>query len=390
MIVPFAEGQGWPAYGEDEIEAVAETLRSGRVNQWTGDKVKRFEQAFAARFDMPHAIALANGSVALELALLSLGIGPGDEVIVTPRSFVASSSCVSLVGATPVFADVDLNSQNITAETISVRITPRTKAIIPVHLAGWPCEMTAIMALSDEHGLKVIEDCAQSPGAEIDGKLVGSFGHAAAHSFCQDKIITTGGEGGMVLFRDPQAFEHAWSFKDHGKNRRITLGPSAGPGFRYVHDIVGTNWRMTEIQAAIGLIQLQKLNGWLTRRAENAAIFRKAVVNCPTLRIPWPPDGVRHAWYKFYAFLVPHRLKSGVTRDTVLKALVEGGIRVFSGSCPEIYREKAFADLAMPDCPNAAALGETSLMIEIHPTLDQRDLADTASRVAQIVMEHSQ
>ncbi len=389
MSVPFAEGQGWPTYGEDEIEAVAATLRSGRVNQWTGENVKRFERSFGERFGMPHAIALANGSVALELALLSLGIGPGDEVIVTPRSFVASAACVSLVGATPVFADVDRDSQNITAETIGVRITPRTKAVIPVHLAGWPCGMGPIMALADKRGLKVIEDCAQSPGAEIDGKLAGSLGHAAAHSFCQDKIITTGGEGGMLLFRDEAPFEKAWSFKDHGKNRAVAQGPSAGPGFRYVHDIVGTNWRMTEIQAAIGLVQLQKLDGWLARRAENGAIFRKAFVRCPALRTPWPSSDIRHAWYKFYAFVVPERLKAGATRDTVLNGLVEVGIRAFSGSCPEIYREKAFAGLPTPDCPNAVILGETSLMFEIHPTLDQRGLADTASRVADIVMEHT-
>jgi dTDP-4-amino-4,6-dideoxygalactose transaminase len=385
MSVPFPEGQAWPHYAEDEIAAAMDALRSGRVNQWTGDKVRGFESAFVARFQVPHAIALANGSVALDLALRTLGIGPGDEVIVTPRSFVASASCVALAGATPVFADVDADSQNITAETIAAVIGPRTRAVIPVHLAGWPCDMHAIMALARAHRLAVIEDCAQSPGAALGGRLAGSFGHAAAHSFCQDKIITTGGEGGMLTLQDEEVFLRAWSFKDHGKSPAKMRAPAPGAGFRYVHDGIGTNWRMTEMQAAIGLAQLAKLDLWLETRARNALIWREAFADCESVRVPWPGTDIRHAWYKFYVFLDGERLDGGAARDRTLAALVADGIRAFSGSCPEIYREAAFSGLAAPDCPVARRLGESSLMFEVHPTLDPDALRATAARAAEIV-----
>ena len=201
----------WPFYADDEIEAVNAVLRSGRVNQWTGPEVFEFEQACAARFGGGRAIALANGSVALELALRAFGIGPGDEVVVSPRSFVASVSCVSLVGATPIFADVDPDSGNITAESVSRVLTDRTRAIIPVHLAGWPADVPGMMDLVRGRDIKVIEDCAQAHGAEIGGESVGSFGDAAAFSFCQDKIISTGGEGGLLTVKDESAWQWAWS-----------------------------------------------------------------------------------------------------------------------------------------------------------------------------------
>src|SRR4051812_27731385 len=248
----------WPYYAEDEIEAAADVLRSGRVNQWTGGEVFAFQDALARRFESPHCIALANGSLALELPLKAYGIGPGDEVVVAPRTFVASASCVRLMGAIPVFADVDPDSGNITAETIEAVLTERSRAIVPVHIAGWPCDMAAIMALAERRGLLVVEDCAQSHGAEIDGRPAGSFGQAAALSFCQDKIISTGGEGGATLFRDEAVWDRAWSYKDHGKDRVKATAPP-GPGFRWVHDSVGTNWRLTGPQAAIGLAQLAKL-----------------------------------------------------------------------------------------------------------------------------------
>lgn len=379
------EPEPWPYFGDDEIEAVAEVLRSGRVNQWTGDRVKRFEQAVAERLAMPHAVAVANGTVGLELALRALGIGAGDEVVVTARSFVASASCVSLVGARPVFADVDRNSQNLTAATIAPLLTERTRAVIPVHLAGWPADMDAIMTLAEANGLMVIEDCAQAVGASIGGRPAGSFGHAASLSFCQDKIITTGGEGGMVLFRDQGAWQRAWEYKDHGKSWDALQQPAQGSGFRWVHGSVGTNWRLTEMQAAIGLVQLGKLERWLDRRRANAAIWAEILGESPAIRIPAPPDDVAHAFYKFYAFLRPDALKPGSTRDDVLQALVEAGIRAFSGSCPEIQREGAFADLDVAPTPVAHELGETSLRFEVHPTLDPDRLRATAAMAREVI-----
>ena len=377
--------EAWPQFGEDEIAAVAQVLRSGRVNQWTGECVHKFERAMACRVGMPHAVALANGSLALELALRSLGIGPGDEVIVTPSSFVASTSCVAMVGATPVFADVEPESQNISARTVAPHITAATKAVIAVHLMGWPVDMPPLMALAERHGLAVIEDCAQSIGAAIDGKWAGSFGHASTFSFCQEKIMTTGGEGGMALFRDEGAWKHAWSFKDHGKDLDLMTASPDMLGFRFIHTSIGTNWRMTEMQAAIGIAQLSKLEDWLEARMAHAKVWRDALESCEAVRLPAPPRGVRHANYKLCVFLEPGRLNVDVTRGDILSALVDGGVRAFSGFCPEIYREAAFADLDVETRPTAHALGQRSLMFEVHPTLDPERLRARAARARKII-----
>jgi hypothetical protein len=380
----MGDNQSWPYFAEDEIAAVRDVLRSGRVNQWTGDRVAAFEQVAAQFFRVPHALAVSNGSVALEIALRALRIGPGDEVIVTSRSFVASASCVVLAGATPVFADVDPRSQNMTVETVAPLVTRKTRAILPVHLAGWPCNMPGIMDFAKTHDLLVIEDCAQAVGAKIAGRPVGSFGDAAAISFCQDKIVSTGGEGGMVLFHGKEAYERAWQFKDHGKNLDAKK-PGTGPGFRWVHDDIGTNLRMTEMQAAIGLKQFEKLESWLVLRRRNAAIWRQAFSSNTCLRVPEPPEDVFHAFYKFYAFVEPDRLAHGQCRDKLLLSLKQAGIRAFSGICPEIYREKAFSRFSVESRPVARLLGETSLMFEVHPTLDPEVLQETAARASAII-----
>lgn len=372
----------WPFYAEDEIEAVAQVLRSGRVNQWTGGEVFAFQDSLARTFGGGHCVALANGSLALELPLRVFGIGPGDEVVTTPRTFVASATSAMLLGATPVFADIDPDSGNITAETIEAVLTERTKAIIPVHLGGWPCDMPAIMALAERRGLVVIEDCAQSHGAEIDGRPAGSFGHAAALSFCQDKIITTGGEGGAVLFRDEAAFERAWSFKDHGKNRRKVEAPQVRPGFRWLHDSVGTNWRLTGPQAAIGLRQLEKLGEWTALRTRNAGIWAEALANSPGVRVPLPDSRLRHAYYRLNFYLRPGAEDA---REEILRRAGEAGLRLFSGSCSEVYLEEAFRDLPRPDLPNAQAMTRSSLAVETHPTLRPEKLRIRAARLAEII-----
>ncbi|MDT9598910.1 DegT/DnrJ/EryC1/StrS family aminotransferase [Sphingosinicella rhizophila] len=386
-LAPTA-AEAWPFYDEDEIAATVAVLRSGKVNQWTGDRVWAFQQAYADHVGTGQAIAVANGSVALELALHGFGIGPGDEVIVTPRTFVASVFCVMLAGATPVFADVDRDSGNVTAATIEAAITPRTKAAIPVHLGGWPADMPAIMALAERRGFKVIEDCAQAHGAEIGGRPAGSFGDAAAFSFCQDKIISTGGEGGLVLFRDAEAHDRAWSFKDHGKNRRRMMTPAAGPGFRWVHDAVGTNMRMTEIAAAIGLIQLGKLQRWRALRTRNAGIWAEALAPIPGLRTPRPGPGLTGAFYKYYAYIDPARADGADNeelRNAILAEAAAKGLRIFSGSCSEVYREAALSHLQVPTLPAARALGQASLMFEVHPTLDPDRLRDRAAAAADII-----
>ncbi len=381
----IAEFPAWPHFDEEQIEAVARVLRSGRVNYWTGSECMDFEEEFARYIGVPHAISLANGTVALELALRALGIGPGDDVIVPSRTFVATASSVVLAGARPIFADVDRRTQNITAETIGQAMTAETRAVIVVHLAGWPCDMDPILALARERGLKVIEDCAQAHGARYKGRPVGSLGHAAAFSFCQDKIMTTGGEGGMLLTSDEEVWERAWSFKDHGKDRSLMFRQDGGPGFRWVHESIGTNWRMTEVQAAIGRVQLGRLPEWSARRRDNAEALSAMFNGMPALRIEMPDRDSTHAWYKFYLFLRPEALSPEWDRDRILGAIRAEGIPCYSGSCSEVYREQAFQRLGLgPESPFPVAreLGETSLMLLVHPTLGREHL----ERVAEVVI----
>ena len=377
----------WPHYAQDEIDAVSHVLASGKVNYWTGDEVRAFEREYAEHTGCSHAIALANGTVALELALYALGIGPGDEVVVPSRTFIACASCAVVRGATPVAADVDPLSQNLTAETVRAALSPRAKAIITVHLAGWPCDMDPIMALARERGLKVIEDCAQAHGATYKGRPVGSIGDLAAFSFCQDKIITTGGEGGMLVTNDPALWAKAWSYKDHGKSYDA-LYRQPGPGlFNWIHESFGTNWRMTEMQAAIGRAQLRKLTQWRTARQRNAAMLTDAFSRFPGLRVTAPPPDFGHAYYKYYAFVRPEALRTGWTRDRIVEAIGAEGIPCSVGSCSEIYLEKAFPQSMRPAGRLGVArdLGETSLMFIVHPTLGEADMHDTAQAVAKVM-----
>lgn len=377
----------WPFFDQDEIEAATAPLRTGKVNYWTGTEGREFEKEFAAFTGCNHAIALANGTVALELALYALGIGAGDEVIVTPRTFIASSSCCVMRGSIPIMADVDPVSQNITAETIRPYITPRTKAIICVHLAGWPCDMDPIIELARVHGLKVIEDCAQAHGATYKGKPVGSLGDVAAFSFCQDKIMTTGGEGGMLTTNHEDLWRKAWEYKDHGKSYDAVYNREHAPGFRWLHESFGTNWRLTEMQSAIGRVQLGKLPKWRAVRQRHAAILAELFSQIPALRVTSPTPEIGHAMYKYYVFVRPEKLAYGWDRDRIMNAIVAEGIPCFSGSCSEIYLEKAFVDAGYGPKERlsvAKELGETSLMFLVHPTLSETDIFDTCRAVEKV------
>ena len=375
----------WPQFAAEEIEAAAAVLRSGKVNYWTGDQGRAFEREFAAFAGCEHAIALANGTVALEAALHALGIGPGDEVIVPSRTFIASASCTVMRGATPVMADVDRDSGTLTAGTVRAALTPRTRAIISVHLAGWPCDMDPLVALAREHGLKVIEDCAQSLGATYKGRPVGSLGDIAAFSFCQDKIMTTGGEGGMVTTNDAALADKVWSVKDHGKSFDACYNRQHPAGFRWLHESFGSNWRMTEMQSALGRAILPKVPDFLRARRRNANILQERLSRLPALRVPRPPSGC--AYYKFYAYVDPGRLASGWSRDRIMDAVTAEGIFCQSGSCSEIYLEKAFPPEMRPTArlPIARELGETSLMFLVHPTLSEQDMDETARAVEKVM-----
>jgi dTDP-4-amino-4,6-dideoxygalactose transaminase len=382
--LPFSP---WPYFASDEIEAVTSVLRSGKVNYWTGQEGRLFEAEFAQYVNTKHAICVANGTVALELVLYALGIGPRDEVITTSRTFIASASCVVMRGARPVCVDVDRNSQNITAETIRAAITAKTKAIIVVHLAGWPCDMDPILELAKEYGLRVIEDCAQAHGATYKGKPVGSLGHMAAFSFCQDKILTTGGEGGMVTTNDEQLWNRAWSYKDHGKSYDAVFRREHPPGFRWLHESFGTNWRLTEMQSAMGRVLVRKLPQWVAIRRKHAAALTECFRSMPALRVTAPPSAVGHSYYKYYAFVRAERLGRGWNRDRIISEIMAAGVPCFSGSCSEIYLERAFAKEMRPSAclPVARELGETSLMFLVHPTLLDVHIEMTCDAVKRVM-----
>ena len=373
----------WPQFESEEIEAATRVLQSGKINYWTGEEGRRFEEEFAAQAGCKYGVAVANGTVALELALYALGIGPGDEVIVPSRTFIASASCAVMRGAKPILADVDRDSQNLTADTIRPLITARSRGIVAVHLAGWPCDMDPILKLAREHGLKVIEDCAQCHGATYKNRPVGSLGDAAAFSFCQDKIMTTGGEGGMLTTSDERIWRRAWSFKDHGKNYDTVYNGKHCPGFRWLHECFGTNWRLTEMQSAMGRVLLRKLPRFVEGRRKNADILTEKFRTIPGLRVTVPPPLIGHSYYKYYAFVRPEHLKAGWNRDRIMTAINAQGIPCFSGSCSEIYLEKAFPTEMRPNqrLEVARDLGETSLMFLVHPTLSEIDMIDTCNAV---------
>jgi len=375
----------WPMFDDEEADAVRNVLLSNKVNYWTGNECKKFEREFSEFSGSKYAVALGNGTLALDVALKALDIGGGDEVIVTSRTFIASISSIVNSGSTPIFADVDLSSQNIMPKTISSVITNKTKAIVCVHLAGWPCDMDEIMAIANKHNLCVIEDCAQAHGAKYKGKSVGSIGHIGCWSFCQDKIMTTGGEGGMVTTNDESLWRKMWAYKDHGKSYEAVYEREHPEGFRWLHESFGTNWRMTEMQAVIGRIQLNRMSDWHEKRLNNANSIWAAAKQCKGLRVPVLPDYIEHAAYKCYVFV-----KGGVDlRDKMMMEINEKGVPCYSGSCSEVYLEKAFDNTGFRPkerLPVAKELGETSLMFLVHPTLTKEEIQKTCDVLTEVAL----
>jgi len=373
----------WPAFTDEEADAVRDVVISNKVNYWTGNECKKFEREFSEFSDSKYAVALGNGTLALDVAFKALDIGSGDEIIVTSRTFIASISSIVNAGAVPVFADVDLSSQNITLDSIRSVITDKTKAIVCVHLAGWSCGMDEIMSLADELDLYVIEDCAQAHGAKYKGMPVGSIGHIGCWSFCQDKIMTTGGEGGMVNTNDESLWRKMWAYKDHGKSYEAVYEREHLEGFRWLHESFGTNWRMTEMQAAIGRIQLKRMPDWHKKRLDHANSIWSAAKQCKGLRVPTVPDYIEHAAYKCYVFV-----KGDVElRDKMMMEINEKGVPCYSGACSEVYLEKAFDNTGFRPkerLPIAKELGETSLMFLVHPTLTEEEIQKTCDVLIEV------
>ena len=378
----------WPSFTQAEADAVSKVLLSNKVNYWTGQECREFEKEFAQFAGTKHAVAVANGTVALDVALKALGIGAGDDVIVTPRTFLASASSIVTAGANPIFADVELDSQNISRRTIEAVITPNTKAIICVHLAGWMCDMDPIMQLAEEKGIFVIEDCAQAHGAMYKGKSAGSIGHIGAWSFCQDKIMTTGGEGGIVTTNDESLWKKMWSYKDHGKNFDSVYNKQHPPGFRWLHDSFGTNWRMMEMQAVIGRLQLKQMPKWTAKRNANMARIQVAFENSSYFTVAKPSSDYVHAAYKCYVQVNVEALPEGWSRDRIMAEINTLNVPCFSGSCSEVYLEKAFDGTPWrpaQSLPQAKQLGTTSLMFLVHPTLSEHSLQKTVDAIQAVI-----
>ena len=378
----------WPSFDKQEIDAVSGILSSNNVNYWTGRQCRDFELEFARFCNTGYAISIANGTLALDLALKSLDIKLGDEVIVTSRTFIASVSTIINIGAIPIFADVDLDTQNITLNSIRNKVTKKTKAILCVHLAGWPCEMDGVMDIANELDLYVIEDCAQAHGAKYKGKSVGSIGHVGCWSFCQDKIMTTGGEGGMVTTNDEHLWRKMWAYKDHGRSYEAVYEREHPKGFKWLNESFGMNYRMIEIQAVIGRIQIKKMPDWHAKRKKNAKKIWNSARQCKGLRVPDIPDYIDHAAYKCYVFIKENQLKNGWNRGRVIDEISGLGVPCSYGSCSEVYLEKAFDNSGFRPkerLANAKELGETSLMFLVHPTLTEDEIQQTCNAITSVM-----
>ena len=358
----------WPFFTENMIENVTNVLKSGKVNQWTGEKVKDFEKKFSEYFGIKYSVAVFNGSVALELCLKVLDIKKDDEVIVTPRTFIASASSINICNGTPIFVDVDPDSQNITLENIKKKVNEKTKAVILVHLAGWPCDLEEIIEWCHSKNIYVIEDCAQAHGAKYKGKYVGTMGDINAWSFCQDKIMTTGGEGGMVTTNNYEFFKKAWSYKDHGKNYDKVFNTSTMGFFKFIHDSLGTNWRMTEMQASIGIDALNHLEEWIKKRRDNANIFNETLKDLKLIRLTIPDEKYYHSYYKYYCFVKEEFLKPEYSRNDIIIELNKIGIPCFQGTCGEVYLEKVYDNNLNLEVTKK--LSKTSLMFMVDPSYD--------------------
>ncbi len=380
----------WPYFDKKDVAKAKEVLESGKINYWTGSEGREFEKEFSKYVNVDYSVAVDNGTNALILAAHALGISKGDEVIMSPRTFVASAFSIMHLGAKPIFVDIDRNSQNMDASLIEQAITPNTKAIMAIHIAGWPCEMDIIQEICKEHNLYLIEDCAQAHGAQYNNQSVGSFGDINAWSFCQDKIMSTAGEGGMVTTNNKKLWEKVWSFKDHGKNYDTVYNKEHPPGFRWLHEDHGTNARLTEIQSAIGRLQLRKLDSWIDKRTRLANIFNNGFKDVDGLRIALYPDHIKHAHYKYYVFVENEKLKDGKNRDFIMNTLNAMGTPCYSGSCSEIYREKAF-DKLFPEGHTtltvAKELADTSLMFLVHPTIDEEDIYTIVDQTNSIMKD---
>ncbi len=399
----------WPWFDEETIQAAMEPLRTGKPNYWTGPKGMQFEAEFAAWNGVKFAVSTSTGTSSLHTAMGALNIGPGDEVITTPYTFIASSFCVVQAGAIPVFADVRKEDHCIDPEDIEKKITPRTKAIIPVHLYGNVCDMDAIMAIGKKHNLYIVEDAAEAHGSTYKGKKAGSIGHLGCFSFCQNKTFTTGGEGGAVISDDEDVIWECRSFRDHGYDveKRMNLLDLEG-SMPYVHKRIGFNYRMTEMQSAIGLKELAKIDTWnLPRRRANGEVLISLLEDCPQIQT-LPVHQKNDVENGFYVFPIVLNLDAlTCDKKTFLDAVTAEGVPAWREFWPQSYKERAyqehngFGEAKFPFrskeytdpeaarfdrvyCPNAAWLEERTFIVHVYPTLEEAHIRLFAEAIKKV------
>lgn len=403
----------WPWFDDETIEAACEPLKTGKVNYWTGKLGIEFEKKWAEYHGVKYAISTTNGTSALHTALAALNIGPGDEVITVPYTFIASSFSVVQAGAIPVFADVKREDHCIDPKDIERKITDRTRAIIPVHLYGNICDMYEIMDIAKRNNLYVIEDAAEAHGGEYKGRKVGSIGDMGAFSFCQNKTFTTGGEGGMVITDNEELAWEARSFRDHGYDvrKRMTL-LEMEQALPYIHRRVGFNYRMTEMQSAIGIKELEKLDSWnLPRRRRNGEILTEELKDLPQiLTLPVHNEEKKNGFYVYPIVLNLDALRCD--KKTFLQAVIEEGVYAWKEFWPQSYKEKAYTkhngfgrfnfpfeskEYTNPEaveydkvfCPNCAWLEERTFVVHIWPTLEDEHMKLVAKAIEKVARAYA-
>jgi len=375
----------WPNFSKNLISKVNKIISSGKINYTTGPYGKKFEKNFSRFIGNKYSVAICNGTAALEVAIKSLELPINSEIIVTARSFFSSAACIVNAGYSPIFADVDFLTQNISVDEIKKKFTKKTKAIICVHLAGLPCDMNSIKEFAGKKKLKIIEDCSQAHGASINKKQVGSFSDVATWSFCTDKIISTLGEGGMISTNNKKIYEFCKKYINHGTTRQKKNSDK----FVYNKNFFGTNLRITEIQSMAGLEQLKDLKRIQIKREKMSKDYFNLISKYQNLIDCYmPPKNIKNAWYRFYFFLKPDIKNYKKIRYKIIKSLKKDDVKCFTGSCPEIYLEKAFKKLKnfkVIRLKNCKILGETSIALDVNHTLKDNEHKQNLLRLESVL-----
>lgn len=394
----------WPQYDE-EIEAAVQVLRSGKHARQSGSYVALFEEAFASYFGVKYAIATSSGTAAIHVALAALGIGPGDDVINTAHCFIGTATPVVHCGAVPIFADIDSKTFNIDPASVREKITPYTKAIVPVHLNGCPADLERLQEIARQNHLYIVEDAAQAHGATYNGKFVGTFGEMGCFSFWEDKIISTAGEGGMIITNDEQLAQRAKMIHHHGELRKD--GDYYKGERLYFHPFLGYNFRMTEVQGAIGLVQLKKLPQYIAMRRKNAHRLTQLICEIEGVLPPYEPENVTHVYYKYILTLDRKVLKTPAIE--IAKAISAEGIPATRRyptplhQQPIFVEKRGFGNTSAPftkpwypghvtygsGLPVAESLPNDLIMIRMNPLLSEEDLGDIALAIQKVIQYYA-